>query len=174
METAHLALPAWQPSWRPSSSSRPSRLATAVVTYLLPGVWRSCARRARARAGHLLLPRSLLEAPDDATHSPRPLSLPLPLSSGLPSSLSPFPANARELLLSPLAIAVPTVLPSPLRCFQKNRRAFLFVSTNPRDAGCTAASSPPPSSLHLSGDRRGRFAVSDASPRPPSCSSTSL
>ena len=63
--------------------------AVATVFNLLPVGRRACARRARARSGHLLLTRSSLEAPEGATHSPSPPAP--PLSSPGPRSLLCFP-----------------------------------------------------------------------------------
>ena len=72
--------------------------AVATVFNLLPVGRRACARRARARSGHLLLTRSPLEAPEGATHSPSPPAPPLS-SPGPRSLLCSLPARARAELV---------------------------------------------------------------------------
>ena len=107
-------------------AAQPTPVAT--VFNLLPVGRRACARRARARSGHLLLTRSPLEAPEGATHSPQPLcpSLTLPVLL-LPSvSLPRARPNAtvaaarrcrvhRLPLASPTSPGAPPHRPRPLR-----------------------------------------------------------
>ena len=111
-----------------------------------------------------------LDAWNDATQPPRSLFPSLSLSL-LPGSL--FPERTRALPPPSLAVAVATGLPSPPGHTSELRHNPLHLLTEPRGPGRAATPPPSPFPSPATEDRRGRFAASDASPRPPSCSSTS-
>ena len=118
--------------------------AVATVFNLLPVGRRACARRARARSGHLLLTRSPLEAPEGATHSPSPPAP--PLSSPGPRSLLCFPPAHTTERSSPSSSPYPWPPATP------------SLADAPRSSASTPSSSPPihspPEALHRRHRRR--------------------
>ena len=139
-----------------------------------PGVWPT-----RAHGRSATPPARLPAYPASAT--PRCFFSVPPRSPGLTPSLpnsspssAPSPSRARAQPQPRHRNAAATVSPSTPRCACELRLDPLFLSTEPRGPGRAATPPPSPFPSPATEDRRGRFAASDASPRPPSCSSTSL
>ena len=152
LTSAHLAQ-LLQPA-QPTAASLPCRLPP------LPG-GRARARRARPRApatSSLLRPppASLLASTTPwRRHAAPTNSLTLPYLS-----LRPYPLCSLSLTIdhehprAPTSSTAASVHPSPRRCFQRNRRAFLFVPTNSRDAGSPASPPTTPFPSSATGTRR--------------------
>ena len=153
---AHLvAKPAQHCSWPAQPAT-----ATPLSSSSLPG-GRARTRRARPRApatSSLLRPppASLLASTTPwRRHAAPTNSLTLPYLS-----LRPYPLCSLSLTIdhehprAPTSSTAASVHPSPRRCFQRNRRAFLFVPTNSRDAGSPASPPTTPFPSSATGTRR--------------------
>ena len=104
--------------------------------------------RAPESPGHLLLTCSPLEAPEGATHSPRPSpTLPVPLSLSLALILSPSSVLlTRTEPPPPTRTTVATGHPTPHRRPRKLCLDLLILPTTPSNTRSPAVTPLPPSS----------------------------
>ena len=136
--------------------------AVATVFNLLPVGRRACARRARARAGHLMLAACSWTSLGAPRHPLGPLSLFLEAPLLCSFSL----ARTRTQPSPPTRTTTATATPSPLGCAHELRDVVLDPLTKPRPAGSPAASSLTSSST--SGRRRTLRGFASSSPSPAS------
>ena len=122
--------------------------AVATVFNLLPVGRRACARRARARAGHLMLAACSWTSLGAPRHPLGPLSLFLEAPPLCSLSL----ARTRTEPRPPTRATVATGDPTPHRRPRELRPDPLFLPTDPRPSGSPAAS--PSSSPPTFGRRR--------------------
>ena len=153
---------------RPAAETGPAHLHSPPVVFLLAR--RTEAWRAPESPGHLLLTCSPLEAPEGATHSPRPLA---PLATLPCLSLRPYPPlpplspATKRSSSPPLAVATPTGHPTPHRRPRKLRLASLFILTQTKGTGSPWMPLAPPFPSSATEDRRRKFAVAEAPPSSP-------
>ena len=147
----------------------PSPVGAPIVFNLLPVGRRACVRRARARAGHLMLAACSWTSLGAPRHPLGPLSLFLEAPPLCSLSL----ARTRTQPSPPTRTTAATGPPSPLRRAPELRRDVPVPTTEPQDAGRPVEPSPSLSSLPAAADRhRRRFAARRTSPSTPACSAS--